>query len=32
MKSKSQNTLFLDKTLQGRVELVILGDEILLER
>ncbi len=32
MKSKSQNTPFLNKTLQGRVELVLLGDEILLER
>ncbi len=32
MKSKSQNTPFLDKTLSGRVELVVLGDEILLER
>jgi dihydroorotase len=32
MKSKSQNTPFLDKTLSGRVELVILGDLILLER
>lgn len=32
MKSKSQNTPFLDKTLSGRVELVILGDKILLER
>jgi dihydroorotase len=32
MKSKSQNTPFLDKTLQGRVELVVLGNEILLER
>ena len=31
MKSKSQNTPFLDKTLQGRVELVVLGDQILLE-
>jgi hypothetical protein len=32
MKSKSQNTPFLDKMLSGRVELVVLGDEILLER
>ncbi|QTN33970.1 hypothetical protein HZ994_17150 [Akkermansiaceae bacterium] len=32
MKSKSQNTPFLEKTLSGRVDLVILGDEILLER
>ena len=32
MKSKSQNTPFLDKTLKGSVELVVLGSEILLER
>ncbi len=32
MKSKSQNTPFLDQTLKGRVDLVVLGDEILLER
>ena len=32
MKSKSQNTPFLNRTLKGRVDLVILGDEILLER
>lgn len=32
MKSKSQNSPFLDKTLQGRVELVVLGDQVLLER
>jgi dihydroorotase len=32
MKSKSQNTPFLDKTLKGSVELVLLGEEILLER
>ncbi len=32
MKSKSQNTPFLDKTLQGRIDLVILDNEILLER
>jgi dihydroorotase len=32
MKSKSQNTPFLDKTLSGRIDLVVLGDEILLER
>ncbi len=32
MKSKSQNTPFLDKTLSGRVDLVILGNEVLLER
>ncbi|MFZ9935654.1 MAG: dihydroorotase [Luteolibacter sp.] len=32
MKSRSQNTPFLDRTLQGRVDLVVLGDTILLER
>lgn len=32
MKSKSQNTPFLNKTLQGRIDLVVLGDRILLER
>lgn len=32
MKSKSQNTPFIDKTLKGSVELVVLGEEILLER
>jgi dihydroorotase len=32
MKSKSHNTPFLDKTLRGSVELVVLGNEILLER
>jgi hypothetical protein len=32
MKSKSQNTHFLDNTLQGRIDLVLPGDEILLER
>jgi dihydroorotase len=32
MKSKSQNTPFLDKTLSGRVDLVVLGSEILLRR
>ncbi len=32
MKSKSRNTPFLDQTLDGRVELVVLGDEVLLER
>jgi dihydroorotase len=32
MKSKSQNTPFIDQTLQGRVELVVLGDQVLLER
>jgi len=32
MRSKSRNTPFLDKTLKGSVELVVLGDEVLLER
>jgi dihydroorotase len=32
MKSKSSNTPFLDCTLKGSVEMVVLGDEILLER
>jgi len=32
MKSKSQNTPFLDKTLKGSVDLVVLGRDILLER
>jgi len=32
MKSKAQNTPFLDKKLHGRVDLVVLGDKILLER
>jgi len=32
MKSKSQNTPFLDKTLTGSVDLVVLGKEILLDR
>ena len=32
MKSKSQNTPHLNQTLKGRVDLVVLGDEILLER
>ncbi|HCQ38030.1 MAG TPA: dihydroorotase, partial [Verrucomicrobiales bacterium] len=32
MRSKSVNTPFLDKTLQGRVELVVRGSEILLQR
>ncbi len=32
MKSKSQNTPFLDKTLKGSVDLVVLGSEVLLER
>jgi dihydroorotase len=32
MKSKSHNTPFLDKTLKGSVDLVVLGENILLER
>lgn len=32
MRSKAQNTPFLDKTLKGRVELVVLDGEVLLER
>ena len=32
MKSKSQNTPFLGKTLNGSVDLVVLGDQILLDR
>jgi dihydroorotase len=32
MKSKSSNTPFLDKTLMGSVDLVVLGQNILLER
>ena len=32
MKPRSSNTPFLDKTLKGSVEMVVLGDEILLER
>lgn len=32
MKSKSINTPFIDQTLKGRVDLVVLGDKILLER
>ena len=32
MKSKSQNTPFLDKTLKGSVDLVVLGEAILLDR
>jgi dihydroorotase len=32
MKSKSSNTPFLNKTLKGSVEMVVLGDEVLLER
>jgi len=32
MESKSQNTPFLDKTLDGSIDLVVLGEEVLLER
>ena len=32
MKSKSSNTPFFDKTLKGSVEMVVLGDQVLLER
>ena len=32
MRSKSRNTPFLDQTLMGSVDLVVLGDNILLER
>ena len=32
MRSKSRNTPFLDQTVRGHVEMVILGDEILLDR
>ncbi|MCL4168614.1 UNVERIFIED_CONTAM: hypothetical protein GTU68_022554 [Idotea baltica] len=32
LKSKSSNTPLLDKTLKGSIEMVVLGDEILLER
>jgi dihydroorotase len=32
MKSKSLNTPFLDQTLSGRVDLVMLGEKILLDR
>lgn len=32
MQSKSQNTPFLDKTLDGSIDLVVLGGEVLLER
>ena len=32
MRSKSINTPFLDQTLQGRVDLVVRGSEILLQR
>jgi len=32
MQSQSQNTPFLDKTLDGSIDLVVLGGEVLLER
>jgi len=32
MRSKSQNTPFLNQTLRGSVDLVVLGDQILLSR
>ena len=32
MESKSPNTPFLDKTLKGCVELVVVGEELLLDR
>ena len=32
MKSKSRNTPFLDRTLLGSVDLVVLGEAVLLER
>jgi len=32
MKSKARNTPFLDKTLKGRINLVALAGELLLER
>ena len=32
MRSKSQNTPFLNQTLRGSVDLVVLGDDVLLER
>ena len=32
MKSKFRNKPFLDKTLKGSVDLVVLGDSVLLER
>ncbi len=32
MQSKSQNTPFLDKTLDGSIDMVVLGDEVLLDR
>lgn len=32
MRSRSKNTPFLDRTLKGRVDMVVLGDAVLLER
>jgi dihydroorotase len=32
MRSKSRNTPFLDQTVQGHVEMVILGEDVLLDR
>jgi dihydroorotase len=32
MKSKSRNTPFLDQTLKGGVDLVVLGGNVLLDR
>ena len=32
MQSKSRNTPFLNRTLRGRVDLVVLGEQILLCR
>jgi len=32
MRSKSENSPFLDKTLNGSIDLVVVGDEILLQR
>ncbi len=32
MRSKSRNTPYLDKEVQGQVEMVLLGDHILLDR
>ena len=32
MQSKSSNTPFLDKTLRGAIDMVVLKDEVLLER
>ncbi len=32
MKSKARNTPFLDQTLDGRIDLVVLGSEVLVDR